>query len=140
MEDIKKYLKIVESRGVLGAEDGGLTLFINDENIELGKTPEEVAEKLKGIQDLDLDDLFASSSVDFADEYGFQNEDDAHELFDKAISLMVPKPDDQADEKPRTDDDDIDNKGEEQEAYDITLEYECIQNISLTKVKAKSSR
>ena len=100
MEDIKKYLKIVESRGVLGAEDGGLTLFINDENIELGKTPEEVAEKLKGIQDLDLDDLFASSSVDFADEYGFQNEDDAHELFDKAIALMVPKPDDQADEKP----------------------------------------
>ena len=100
MEDIKKYLKIVESRGVLGAEDGGLTLFINDENIELGKTPEEVAEKLKGIEDLDLDDLFASSSVDFADEYGFQNEDDAHELFDKAIALMVPKPDDQADEKP----------------------------------------
>ena len=100
MEEIKKYIKIVESRGVLGAEDGGLTLFINDENIELGKTPEEVAEKLKGIEDLDLDDLFASSSVDFADEYGFQNEDDAHELFDKAIALMVPKPDDQADEKP----------------------------------------
>ena len=93
MEDIKKYLKIVESRGVLGAEDGGLTLFINDENIELGKTPEEVAEKLKGINDLDLDDLFASSSVDFADEYGFENEDDAHELFDKAVALMIPKPD-----------------------------------------------
>ena len=120
MEDIKKYLKIVESRGVLGAEDGGLTLFINDENIELGKTPEEVAEKLKGIQDLDLDDLFASSSVDFADEYGFQNEDDAHELFDKAIALMVPKPDDQADEKPEdrpATSDDIAkiNKGEEVE-------------------------
>ena len=118
MEDIKKYLKIVESRGVLGAEDGGLTLFINDENIELGKTPEEVAEKLKGIEDLDLDDLFASSSVDFADEYGFQNEDDAHELFDKAIALMVPKPDDQADEKPEdrpATSDDIAkiNKGEE---------------------------
>lgn len=93
MEEIKKYIKIVESRGVLGAEDGGLTLFINDENIELGKTPEEVAEKLKGIEDLDLDDLFASSSVDFADEYGFQNEDDAHELFDKAVALMIPKPD-----------------------------------------------
>ena len=44
MEDIKKYLKIVESRGVLGAEDGGLTLIINDEHIELRKTPEEVAE------------------------------------------------------------------------------------------------
>ena len=120
MEDIKKYLKIVESRGVLGAEDGGLTLFINDENIELGKTPEEVAEKLKGIEDLDLDDLFASSSVDFADEYGFQNEDDAHELFDKAIALMVPKPDDQADEKPEdrpATSDDIAkiNKGEEVE-------------------------
>ena len=27
MEDIKKYLKIVEPRGVLGAEDGGLTLL-----------------------------------------------------------------------------------------------------------------
>ena len=137
MEDIKKYLKIVESRGVLGAEDGGLTLFINDENIELGKTPEEVAEKLKGIQDLDLDDLFASSSVDFADEYGFQNEDDAHELFDKAIALMVPKPDDQADEKPEdrpATSDDIAkiNKGEEIEEavgeYSYTLEYNGERN------------
>lgn len=132
MEDIKKYLKIVESRGVLGAEDGGLTLFINDENIELGKTPEEVAEKLKGIQDLDLDDLFASSSVDFADEYGFDNEDDAHELFDKAIALMVPKPDDRArdkvDDRPATSDDIAKiNKGEEIEEavgeYSYTLEY-----------------
>tara|TARA_B100000965_G_C19569078_1_gene748208 strand:+ start:456 stop:1241 length:786 start_codon:yes stop_codon:yes gene_type:complete len=120
MEDIKKYLKIVESRGVLGAEDGGLTLFINDENIELGKTPEEVAEKLKGINDLDLDDLFASSSVDFADEYGFENEDDAHELFDKAVALMIPKPDDRArdkvDDRPATSDDIAKiNKGEEPE-------------------------
>ena len=132
MEEIKKYIKIVESRGVLGAEDGGLTLFINDENIELGKTPEEVAEKLKGIQDLDLDDLFASSSVDFADEYGFDNEDDAHELFDKAIALMVPKPDDRArdkvDDRPATSDDIAKiNKGEEIEEavgeYSYTLEY-----------------
>ena len=137
MEEIKKYIKIVESRGVLGAEDGGLTLFINDENIELGKTPEEVAEKLKDIKDLDLDDLFASSSVDFADEYGFDNEDDAHELFDKAIALMVPKPDDRArdkvDDRPATSDDiDKINKGEEIEEavgeYSYTLEYNGERN------------
>lgn len=83
----------MEARGVLGAENGGLELFIGNETIELGKTPEEVASKLKTIKDLDLDDLYASSSVDFADEYGFANEDDAHELFDKAVALMIPKPD-----------------------------------------------
>ena len=81
----------MEARGVLGAENGGLELSIGNETIELGKTPEEVASKLKDIKDLDLDDLYASSSVDFADEYGFENEDDAHELFDKAVALLVPR-------------------------------------------------
>lgn len=93
MSEIKKHIQLMEARGVLGAENGGLDLYINDETIPLGKTPEEVASKLKDIKDLDLDDLYASSSVDFADEYGFANEDDAHELFDKAVALMIPKPD-----------------------------------------------
>tara|TARA_B100002019_G_C21269695_1_gene601461 strand:+ start:2918 stop:3793 length:876 start_codon:yes stop_codon:yes gene_type:complete len=91
MSDLKKHIKLMEARGVLGAENGGLELSIGNETIELGKTPEEVASKLKDIKDLDLDDLYASSSVDFADEYGFENEDDAHELFDKAVALLVPR-------------------------------------------------
>jgi len=97
---------------------------------KLYPTPEEVAEKLKGIQDLDLDDLFASSSVDFADEYGFANEDDAHELFDKAVALMIPKPDEN---RAKVEDEPITsellaklNAGELDEAvgeYSYTLEY-----------------
>ena len=69
-----------------------MDLYIGNETIKLGKTPEEVASKLKTIKDLDLDDHMPSP-VDFADEYGFANEDDAHELFDKAVALMIPKPD-----------------------------------------------
>jgi len=93
MSDLKKHIQLMEARGVLGADNGELDLYIGNETIKLGKTPEEVASKLKTIKDLDLDDLYASSSVDFADEYGFANEDDAHELFDKAVALMIPKPD-----------------------------------------------
>ncbi len=120
----------MEARGVLGAENGGLELFIDNETIELGKTPEEVASKLKTIKDLDLDDLYASSSVDFADEYGFANEDDAHELFDKAVALMIPKPDEN---RAKVEDEPITsellaklNAGELDEAvgeYSYTLEY-----------------
>ncbi len=120
----------MEARGVLGAENGGLELSIGNERIELGKTPEEVASKLKTIKDLDLDDLYASSSVDFADEYGFANEDDAHELFDKAVALMIPKPDEN---RAKVEDEPITsellaklNAGELDEAvgeYSYTLEY-----------------
>ena len=130
MSDLKKHIKLMEARGVLGAENGGLELFIGNETIELGKTPEEVASKLKTIKDLDLDDLYASSSVDFADEYGFANEDDAHELFDKAVALMIPKPDEN---RAKVEDEPITsellaklNAGELDEAvgeYTYTLEY-----------------
>jgi hypothetical protein len=119
-EEIKRYLKLVEARGIISAHQGGIELSINDERIDLGKTPEDIADKLKTVADFDLDDLFGSSSMDFASEEGFENDDAAHELFDKAVALMVPKPDDQADEKPEdrpATSDDIAkiNKGEEPE-------------------------
>ena len=126
-EEIKRYLKLVEARGIISAHQGGIELSINDERIDLGKTPEDIADKLKTVADFDLDDLFGSSSMDFASEEGFENDDAAHELFDKAVALMVPKPDDQADEKPEdrpATSDDIAkiNKGEEAE---VSVEEGC---------------
>ena len=72
-----------------------ISIFKDCKSIE--EIQNKLEEKLKTIKDLDLDDLYASSSVDFADEYGFANEDDAHELFDKAVALMIPKPDENSD-------------------------------------------
>ena len=60
MSDLKKHIQLMEARGVLGADNGELDLYIGNETIKLGKTPEEVASKLKTIKDLDLDDLYAS--------------------------------------------------------------------------------
>ena len=107
-EEIKRYLKLVEARGIISAHQGGIELSINDERIDLGKTPEDIADKLKTVADFDLDDLFGSSSMDFASEEGFENDDAAHELFDKAVALMVPKPDETARDKVEEEDDDMD--------------------------------
>ena len=62
----------------------------HDDNgeVNLGKTEEEIATKLKELGDVvDFDDMYYSSSMDFASECGFQNDDAAKELMDKAIDL-----------------------------------------------------
>jgi len=137
MSEMQKYLKLMEARGIISATNGGIELSIGDERIDLGKTPEDIADKLKTVADFDLDDLFGSSSMDFASEEGFKNDDAAHELFDKAVALMVPKPDDMArdkvEDRPATSDDiEKINKGEEIEEavgeYSYTLEYNGERN------------
>ena len=77
----------------ISAEDGGIKFYggRDDDAMALNpvgftKTPKMVAYILKtrGI----TDNLLHSSSMDFADEYGFKNHDDAWKLFDKGIELI----------------------------------------------------
>ena len=80
---------IKEDRTVVGCnDDQSLYIFINNDSIDLGKSEEEIASKLKELGDVvDFDDMYYSSSMDFAKECGFKNDDAAKELMDKAMTL-----------------------------------------------------
>ena len=80
---------INEDRTVVGCnDDQSLYIFINNDMIDLGKTEEAIASKLKELGDVvDFDDMYYSSSMDFASECGFKNDDAAKKLMDKAIDL-----------------------------------------------------
>jgi len=80
---------INEERTVVGCnDDQSLYIFLNNGMVDLGKTEEEIASKLHELGDvIDFDDMYYSSSMDFAEECGFKNDDAAKELMDKAIEL-----------------------------------------------------
>mgnify|MGYP001351085183 CR=1 FL=1 len=82
---------INEDRTVVGCKDGKeLYIFLGNEQIDLGQSEEEVASKLLSLGDkVDFDDMFYSSSMDFARECGFASNDGAKKLMDKAIDLMM---------------------------------------------------
>ena len=72
----------------ISAHNGGIQMFSDDEIgiVGFGKTPESIAYVLntKGIAHT----VFQSSSMDFASEYGFENDQDASHLFKKALELV----------------------------------------------------
>ena len=72
----------------IAADESGIKFFAGEVGncVGFAKTPKMVAYILKtrGI----TDNLLHSSSMDFADEYGFKNHDDAWKLFDKGIELI----------------------------------------------------
>ena len=80
---------INEERTVVGCnDDQSLYIFLNNGMVDLGKTEEAIASKLHELGDvIDFDDMYYSSSMDFAEECGFKNDDAAKELMDKAIEL-----------------------------------------------------
>ena len=55
-------------------------------NVGFAKTPDMVAYILQTRGT--ADNLYHSSSMDFADEYGFKNQGDAWKLFDAGIELI----------------------------------------------------
>ena len=84
-------LPLKEERTVVGCnDDQSLYIFLNDEQVNLGKTEEEIATKLADLGDrIDFDDMYYSSSMDFASECGFPDDDSAKELMDKAIDTYA---------------------------------------------------
>lgn len=70
----------------IAAHDGGIEMFTNPgEKLAWAATPEMIAHMLKknGMADI----VHGSSSMDFADENGFVNHDDARKLWNKAIDI-----------------------------------------------------
>jgi hypothetical protein len=70
----------------VSAHNGGIQMFSAEGLVGYGKTPEAIAYVLntKGI----AAEIFQSSSMDFASEYGFENDQDASFLMKKAFELV----------------------------------------------------
>ena len=70
----------------IAAENGGIKMFAGGFNLKgWGKTAEGIAYTLKTVGLADC--VMGSSSMDFASEYGFDNDGDAMKLWDAAIEI-----------------------------------------------------
>lgn len=83
-----KYADNTVDRVVLGAEEGGIIVSVDGMPIGWAPTPEELAKMLKSAGVDDNTDIMASSSVDFASEAEFDDDDAAHEFIQNALEIM----------------------------------------------------
>ena len=83
-----KYADNIVEGVVLGAEEGGIIVSVDGKPIGWAPTPEELADMLKSAGVDDNTDIMASSSVDFASEEEFENDDAAHEFIQNALEIM----------------------------------------------------
>jgi len=72
------------------ADNGKVELSVEQKKIGSSKTATGLAKLLiKAKVNVDSDDIFCSSSIDFADEYGFNHYNDARDLIEEAIDLVA---------------------------------------------------
>ena len=69
----------------IAAHNGGIQLFANNGIVGFAKTADALAYMLKT---KGFGDVYHSSSMDFADEEGFENADDARILMEEGFKLM----------------------------------------------------
>lgn len=69
----------------VAADNACVELYEGDNLIAACETAKSIAYYIAecGIND----NIYCSSSMDFADEYGFENADDAHKLLDAGINM-----------------------------------------------------
>ena len=117
---------IKEDRTVVGCnDDQSLYMFLGNEQINLGKTPQEIGAKLKELKP-DFSDMYYSSTMDFATECGFENDDSAKELMDASIKAM-------------NDDDVFEQEGEDYEyENDLAMEFVKLPLASMSKEEIRS--
>ena len=75
----------------IGANNGGLEIFLGAGNLVAGNI--QTAKTFKYVMDTygidtDNDTIYTTSSMDFATEYGFEDDDDARVLMEEGIKLM----------------------------------------------------
>lgn len=75
----------------IGANNGGLEICIGVGNVVAGNI--QTAKTFKYVMDtygidIDNDTIYTTSSMDFADEYGFDHYDDARVLMEEGIKLI----------------------------------------------------
>jgi hypothetical protein len=72
----------------LNAEYGSIVVSINKEPVACAFTAKELAEVFTANNVTEADDIYFSSSVDFASEEGFETDDDAHAIINEALELV----------------------------------------------------
>jgi hypothetical protein len=75
----------------IGANNGGLEIFLGAGNLVAGNI--QTAKTFKYVMDTygintDNDTIYTTSSMDFATEYGFEDDDDARVLMEEGFKLM----------------------------------------------------
>ena len=75
----------------IGANNGGLEIFLGAGNLVAGNI--QTAKTFKYVMDtygIDIDEvkIYTTSSMDFATEYGFEDDDDARILMEQGIKLI----------------------------------------------------
>jgi hypothetical protein len=73
----------------LNAEYGSIVVSINKEPVACAFTAKELAEVFKANKVTADSDIYCSSSVDFASEEGFKNDEAAHKMINKALKLIA---------------------------------------------------
>jgi hypothetical protein len=68
----------------VSCDNGAIELFAGDECVAVAETAKSIAYYLA---EYGIDDAYFSSSMDFADEYGFENAEDAKVLFDAGVKM-----------------------------------------------------
>ena len=70
----------------ISAENGGIKMYAGLNNVKgWGKTAKGIAYTLRTVGLADR--VMGSSTMDFASEEGFENDDDANKLWDEAIEI-----------------------------------------------------
>lgn len=73
----------------IGAQDGGVYVNIGAGNkVGFAKTPKMLAYILETKKVFNYENVYFTSSMDFADEEGFAHYDGAKELWDNATAMM----------------------------------------------------
>ena len=75
----------------IGANNGGLEIYLGVGNLVAGNI--QTAKTFKYVMDtygidIDNDTIYTTSSMDFADEEGFENAEDAQILMEEGFKLM----------------------------------------------------
>ena len=75
----------------IGANNGGLEIYLGAGNLIAGNI--QTAKTFKYVMDTygidtDNDTIYTTSSMDFATEYGFEDDDDARTLMEEGIKFM----------------------------------------------------
>jgi hypothetical protein len=72
----------------LSAEDCSIVVSIDKNVVACAFTAKELAEVFKANKVTEADSIYCSSSVDFASEEGFKNDEAAHKMINKALALI----------------------------------------------------
>ena len=74
----------------LQADNGGIAIYEGAGNrVDWAKNPLALSVVIENFNLLDRDNVFFTSSMDFASEYGFKRDQDARILFGEASSIFL---------------------------------------------------